>query len=195
MTILSGDFCPPLTHMHFHCEIEKWGWEIGEHTYGQPRVIDADWAPLRIGRYCSIAAEVTIVLANHRTDTVTTYPFWTVSHQWREAAEGEPDHEARGGVAIGHDVCIGAGALIVPGTVIGHGAVVAGHAVARGTVPPYAVVAGSPARVVRYRFSESIIARLLAVAWWDWDEALLRRRLPLMMSSDIERFLIEAEKG
>lgn len=195
MSILAGDIFNFPSRLHFHWQIEKWGWEIGEHTYGKPQVITNELARLRIGRYTSIAANVTIVMANHRTDLVTTYPFRLCRHLWPEAATGEPDHEACGDVVIGHDVWIGTGSLILPGAVMGHGAVVAGRAVVRGTVPPYAIVAGNPARVVRYRFSGSIVERLLAIAWWDWDEALLRQKLPFMMSSNIDKFLDEAEKG
>ncbi len=184
-----------LTRFHLAWQIEQWGWEIGDHTYGLPKLIDSQYARLRIGRFCSIGPNVTMVFGNHRTDLVTTYPFKTLSHLWPTAAEGEDDHETRGDIVIGNDVWIGANCLILSGAEIGSGAVVAGAAVVRGTVPPYAIVAGNPARIVRRRFDPPTIERLLRAAWWDWDDELLRERLPLLMSSDIAAFLDRAESS
>ena len=182
-----------LTRLQFAWQIEEFGWEIGNHSYGRPIIVDPQYSKLRIGRFCSIGPDVTIVLGNHRTDLVTTYPFKTLSHLWPEATAGEDDHVAKGDVTIHNDVWIGANSLIRSGTEIGSGAVIGGHAVVGGAVPPYAIMAGNPARVVRYRFDEATIARLLAVAWWNWDEARLRPLLPLLMSSDITSFLHAAE--
>ncbi len=182
-----------LTRLHLAWEIEEFGWTIGAHSYGHPNVLDPELAKLQIGRFCAIGPEVTIVLGNHRTDLVTTYPFKTLAHLWPEAAAGEDDHEARGDVVLGHDVWVGAGATILPGATVGSGAVLAAKTVVRGAVPPYAVVAGNPGRVVRFRFDERTIQRLLNVAWWSWSEARLREHLPALMSSDIETFLHRAE--
>jgi virginiamycin A acetyltransferase len=182
-----------LTRLQFAWQIEEYGWQIGDHSYGRPVIIDEQYSMLEIGRFCSIGPNVTIVLGNHRTDLVTTYPFKTLAHLWPEAATGEDDHVARGDVVIHDDVWIGANTLIRSGTEIGHGAVIGGHAVVSGVVPPYAIMAGNPARVVRYRFDETTIARLLAIAWWNWDETRLRRLLPQLMSSDIDIFLNAAE--
>jgi len=184
---------PALTRLKFAWQIEEWGWKIGAHTYGTPRIIDAAYSSLQIGNYCSIGPDVSIVLGNHRTDLVTTYPFKTLSHLWPTARDGEDDHESRGDVVIGNDVWFGGGCLILSGARIGSGSVIAGHAVVGGNVPPYAVMAGVPAKVVRYRFDKKTIARLLKVAWWDWDEQRLREHLPLLMSTDINAFLDAAE--
>jgi virginiamycin A acetyltransferase len=186
---------PALTRLQFAWQIEEWGWQIGDHSYGRPDVVDAEYARLHIGRFCSIGPDVTIVLGNHRTDLVTTYPFKTLSHLWPTAAEGEDDHVAKGDVVIHDDVWIGAHSLIRSGTEIGSGAVIGGHAVVGGVVPPYAIMAGNPARVVRYRFDTPIIERLLRVAWWNWDEDRLRALLPALMSTDIGAFLDQAEAG
>ena len=182
-----------LTRLHLAWHIEEFGWRIGDHSYGRPSLLDPECAALTIGRFCSIGPEVTIVLGNHRTDLVSTYPFKTLSHLWPEAAAGEDDHEARGDVVLHNDIWIGAKATILSGAEIGSGAVVAAGAVVRGVVPPYAVVAGNPARVVRSRFDEATVARLLAAAWWDWDDVKLRTALPLLLSRDIEAFLGAAE--
>ena len=163
------------------------GYAIGAHTYGRPRVLAWDDATtLRIGRYCSIAKGVTIALGGeHRTDWVSTYPFGEL---WPEA-QGVPGHPAsRGDVVIGNDVWIGLDALILSGVTIGDGAVIGARAVVTQDVPPYAVVAGNPARVVRTRFDEETVARLLAIRWWDWPEAKVKAHLAELMGPDVAAF-------
>jgi acetyltransferase-like isoleucine patch superfamily enzyme len=177
------------TRFHLARGIERWGWEIGAHTYGKPNVLEPELATLRIGRFCSIGPDVVIALGNHRTDLVSTYPFRALSRFWPEAAGGEPDHETRGDVSIQNDVWIGARVTILSGVTIGHGAVIGANALVREDVPPYAVVAGNPARIVRYRFEPHQIERLLKLSWWDWSDERIRSALPLMMSDDLERFL------
>lgn len=173
-------------------KIEEWGWEIGDHSYGaegSPIVIEEKYARLRIGKYCSIAREVLMILGNHRSDTVTTYPFKDISFAWPEAADATNDHSTKGDIVIGNDVWIGARANIMSGVTIGSGAVIAAAAVVTKDVPPYAIVGGNPARVIKYRFPEKTIERLLAIAWWDWPEALIRERMQLLMSDNINGFL------
>jgi carbonic anhydrase/acetyltransferase-like protein (isoleucine patch superfamily) len=90
---------------------------------------------------------------------------------------------------IGHDVWVGVDALILSGVTIGNGAVIAARSVVTKDVPPYAIVAGSPARVVKYRFDEDTIAVLLAIAWWDWPQAKIEEALPLLMSPNLDTFI------
>ncbi|MFT8808065.1 CatB-related O-acetyltransferase [Gluconobacter sp.] len=178
-----------LTRYAMAYQIQEWGWQIGAHTYGVPTVLEPDEAGLVIGDYCSIGPEVTIILGNHRADLVSTYPFRTLSHFWPSAAEGQEDHSSKGDVIIGNDVWIGAHATIMSGVTIGDGAVIAAQALVTKPVPPYAIVGGNPAKVIRYRFSDSVIARLRALAWWDWPEKLVEERSAHLMSDDIEAFL------
>ena len=88
---------------------------------------------------------------------------------------------------IGNDVWIGYQAVIMPGVKIGDGAIIAGKAVVSRDVPPYAVVAGNPARQVKLRFDEATIARLLEIAWWDWPVDKITRNLDAIRGADIER--------
>lgn len=184
-----------LTRHALSWQIEEWGWTIGEHTYGAPKVLEVEYAALEIGRFCSIGPNVTMILGNHRTDLVTTYPFKTLSHFWPTATEGDDDHQTHGDIIIGHDVWIGNGTTILSGVTIGSGAIIAAGSLVTRSVEPYAIVGGNPAKIIRYRFAPDVIARLLKVAWWMWPEEYLRSRIPSLMSDDLEAFLDAEEKG
>lgn len=164
------------------------GYDIGEWTYGNPDVIRfGSGATVRMGKFCSVAENVTILLvADHRTDWITTYPFPALFPE----AEGIPGHPTtKGDVVIGNDVWIGEGACILSGVVIGDGAVIAARSVVTKNVDPYAIVGGNPARHIRFRFSESECAALCRIAWWNWELPRIREAWPLLLSNDIETFL------
>ncbi len=162
--------------------------KIGPNTYGAPRVIgEGKIATLEIGSYCSISEEVTIFLdAEHRPDWVTTYPFNVL---WPECIRFRGHPSTKGNVIIGHDVWLGYGSTVLSGVSIGTGAVVGAKSVVTSDVPPYAIVAGNPARVLRFRFDEAVIARMLASKWWDLPRERLLIVMPLLMSDDVEKFL------
>lgn len=124
---------------------------------------------------------------------VTTFPFnvlWTVGKQ----IVGHP--HTKGDVEIGNDVWIGTESLIMSGVTIGDGAVIGARAVVTKNVRPYSVVVGSPAAVIKMRFDDRTIERLLAVKWWDWEDSRIEKALPMLLSNDIKTFLetVEAEK-
>lgn len=170
------------------------GLPIGRGSYGDIAIQkwDKDWQ-LTIGAYCSFAQGVRILLGGeHRTDWVTTYPF-NVLHAGSRHITGHP--HSKGKVTIGNDVWVGTEALILSGVTIGDGAVIGARTVVTRDVPPYAIVSGSPAKVVKYRFPEPVIQRLLAVRWWAWDEAQVERAIPDLLQPDIEVFLERAERG
>jgi virginiamycin A acetyltransferase len=161
---------------------------VGDWSYGNPDVIY--WgcnATLVVGRFCSIAPGVSILLGGeHHVEWVTTYPF---SMLFPEAA-GFPGYPlSSGDVVLGNDVWIGQEALILSGVRLGNGCVVAARSVVTRDVPPYAIVAGAPARIVKYRFDESIRQALDRIAWWDWPLAAVKEAWPLLMSERVREFV------
>ncbi|HWA73958.1 MAG TPA: CatB-related O-acetyltransferase [Polyangiaceae bacterium] len=174
--------------------IETKGYQIGDFTYGLPNAMEwGNDGKLFIGKYCSIAGGVTILLGgNHRPDWVTTYPFTAVLDTWPEAKGIAGHPSTRGDVRIGNDVWLGQHSTILSGVTIGDGAVVATCSVVTRDVPPYAIVGGNPAQLIKYRFSEAVIASLLEIKWWDWPESYVRSVLPQLVSADIETFLRKA---
>jgi len=167
-------------------------YDIGEWSYGVPVISYMDGVTrLIIGRYCSIAADVNILLAGeHATDRVSTYPFPQLPEVWPEAGEARISL-SRGDVVIGNDVWLGTRCCILSGVRIGDGAVIGAEAVVAKDIPPYAVAVGNPARVIRRRFPEADIERLLALRWWDWDDARVRRHMKLICAGDVGA-LVEA---
>jgi acetyltransferase-like isoleucine patch superfamily enzyme len=163
-------------------------YKIGRYTYGKPLVLD--WnenSTLKIGSFCSISGNVTILLGgNHRPDWVTTYPFNKIFKEFKHI-KGHPN--TKGDVIIGNDVWIGYGATILSGITIGDGAVIGPDTVVTKSVQPYSIVVGSPGRVIRKRFDDSTIKKLLQIKWWDWDIGKIKRNIPLMLDKDIDNFI------
>ena len=179
------------TRLHLAALARRHGFAIGEYSYGRPKVrFPESGRKLTIGRYCSIADKVEILLGgNHRTDWVTTYPFAAMRGLWPTAPDA--DYHASGGdVTIGHDVWLGSGVLILSGVAIGHGAVVAARAVVTKNVAPYAIVGGNPASLIRMRFDEESVAALLESAWWELPKDKIARLFPLLQSARVDEFVV-----
>ena len=141
---------------------------------------------LVIGRFCAIATGVTFLMngANHRLGGISTYPFEIFANGW-EAAARAGQEPSRGDTVVGNDVWLGYRATVLPGVRIGDGAVVAACAVVAADVPPYAVVAGNPARLARVRFSGEVVEELLRIAWWNWPPEKITRNIEKIVSADV----------
>ncbi|MEF2552368.1 CatB-related O-acetyltransferase [Aurantimonas sp. A2-1-M11] len=175
--------------------------EIGDYTYyddpdGPEHFVEACVGHLYpfigdrlvIGRFCAIARGVSFVMngANHAMGGISTYPFQIFGHGWEAGFDARTVLDAvKGDTRIGNDVWIGEKATIMPGVTIGDGAIVAAHAVVTRDVPSYGVVGGNPARLIRQRYDEASVRRLLAIAWWDWPVERISRNLALIRGDDI----------
>jgi probable biosynthetic protein (TIGR04098 family) len=166
--------------------VVKHGFEIGDYSMGQAEIRLYNPSRLIVGKYCSIAAGATFVLGgNHPTDAVTT------SYLERQGF-GPPGYPyTRGDIVIGSDVWIASNAVVLSGVTIGDGAVVGAGSIVIEDVAPYTIVFGSPARVVRKRFSDDIIAALLDVRWWDLSREQIDALRPLLLGRDIGKFIDE----
>ena len=142
---------------------------------------------LVIGSFCSIGSGAAFIMAGnqgHRSDWISTFPFFWMS-QVPAFAGAENGFRPAGDTVIGNDVWIGSEAIIMPGITIGDGAVIGTRALVTRDVEPYAIVGGNPAKVIRKRFDDADIARLLEARWWDWDDEKLRRAMPLLTNGDV----------
>lgn len=159
---------------------------IGDYTYGTPRVAGLGEAELTIGKFCSIAEGVVIfVSGEHRTEWISTYPF-SAAPEW----EACPIHsKSKGNVAIGNDVWIGFEAVILSGVTIGDGACIGARSVVARDVAPYTIVAGNPARLIRKRFDDETIEALLQLKWWDWSFERIKSVVPILLSPNIKELL------
>jgi virginiamycin A acetyltransferase len=178
--------------------------EVGDYTYyddpgdptgfAQNNVLYA-YGPERliIGSYCALAEGVRFVMAgaNHPMLGPSTFPFGIFGGTWADTTMdlvmGAP---SRGDTVVGSDVWLGYRSLVMPGVQIGHGAIVAAGSVVTGDIPPYAIAGGNPARVLRMRYDEDDVARLLRAAWWDWPVALVTEHARNIMSgtpAELER--------
>ncbi|MFB9543140.1 CatB-related O-acetyltransferase [Micromonospora sagamiensis] len=173
--------------------------EVGEYTYYddpddpsafETRNVLDHYGPekLVIGRFCALGTGVRFVMngANHRMDGPSTFPFPALGGSWSDHADLLTGLPNRGDTVVGNDVVwFGYDTTVMPGVRIGHGAIVGAGAVVTADVPPYAIVGGNPARVIRTRHRDEDIARLLAVAWWDWPTEHITAHVRTIMSGSI----------
>lgn len=156
-------------------------YNLGKHTYLGDRTVIWNSEKTSIGKFCSIAIDVAIGAFKHPTKTLSMHPFvYTKYHESFSddiRLENPLIHLKDIGwqkVVIGNDVWIGAKATIMPGITIGDGAVVGSNAVVTRDVPPYAIVVGVPAKIIKYRFDEETIKDLLELKWWDYPEKFIK---------------------
>lgn len=146
---------------------------------------------LSIGKFCSIACGAKFIFnaANHTLNSLSTYPFSILFEEWGLPTDTSSVAQAwdnHGNITIGNDVWIGYEAVIFSGVTIGDGAIIGTRAVVTKDVPPYTIVGGVPARPIRKRFSEDIIAKLEKLRWWDWDKEKISRNLAAIQSGRLD---------
>lgn len=170
-------------------------WHADRGTYFDRNVNIISWSDdyhVHLGKYNSIGRDCNFFLhANHRVDWVTTS-----SQLWGpvtpEIADmhmkmGHPT--SKGDIVIENDVWVGAKSTVMSGVKISNGAVVGSNSVVTKDVPPFAIVVGNPAKIVRYRFTDDQIESLLKIAWWDWNEDKIRDKAIMLWSADINKFI------
>lgn len=146
---------------------------------------------LIIGKFCSIACGAKFLFnsANHSLASLSTYPFPIFYEEWGlNIQDVAAAWDNKGDIVIGNDVWIGYEAVVLAGVTIGDGAVIGARAVVTKDVPPYAVVGGVPARLIRRRFPDDTISALLALRWWDWPADKIKPRLSALQAGQIEEF-------
>lgn len=183
---MNHGFIPPLTSDDPRIS-------IGRFTYGGAgfRLWSAG-ERVEVGAFCSFAENVLIFGGGeHRVDWVTTHPLRIAFNSPGAGQDGHP--HSKGPTRIGNDVWIGHGAMVLSGVTVGDGACIGAGAVVSKDVPPYSIVAGNPARVLRLRFSEEKIARLLQIAWWNWPVDSIKRYESLLCANDIDAFIAAAQ--
>jgi virginiamycin A acetyltransferase len=145
---------------------------------------------LHIGKFCMIASGAEFIMngANHLVNAVSSYPFAIFGDDWAHAMEGKT-YPKKGDIVIGNDVWIGYQATILSGVTVGHGAIIGSKSVVASDVPPYSIVAGNPARIIRKRFDEETIEKLLALAWWDWDLEKITQNVAHLTGNDVSKLI------
>lgn len=159
--------------------------EIGDYTRINGKInIRGGMPSVRIGKYCAIGQDITIITANH----IMGRPSIHMEFYIRNFGERPMDlWEDKGPVVIGNDVWIGDSVTILPGVSIGDGAIIGAGAVVTKNVPPYAVVGGVPAKIIRDRFPDAVKKQLLQIRWWDWPEEKIK--------ANREFFMLDLEKA
>lgn len=168
---------------------------VGAHTYGIPviKTYDHDTTKLIVGSYSALSEEAIVMLGGeHAIDRVTTFPLRMRLQLPGAGRDGIPVPTAD--TVIGSDVWLTMRTFVRSGVTIGHGAIVASGAVVNKDVPPFAIVGGNPAKVIRYRFTPEQIDALLEIRWWDWPDELVIESVDLLCGTDIDAFIDWARK-
>jgi acetyltransferase-like isoleucine patch superfamily enzyme len=158
----------------------------------------------RIGKYCSLGADIKFAFfGKHDYDLVTTYPFTAFYNKWKTDTPNCPTyHEGSiieskiqpAPIIVENDVWISNKVTIRQGVTVGSGAVIALNSLVVKDVPPYAIVGGNPAKIIKYRFKPQQIENLLQISWWNWSDDEVASILPLLLSYDIDKFIEVAKK-
>ncbi len=167
---------------------------IGAHTYISA---NTDIENAEIGKFCSVADHCRIGMAKHEMNSLSTSPIFNLAvnatqSSWTDHTYSENVDER---AYIGNDVWIGSHAMVLGGVKVGDGAVIGAGAVVTKDVPPYAIVGGVPARIIKYRFKQDTIDRLLILKWWCLTDTELQSLVPLFQKKVTEGIIHELEEN
>ena len=142
---------------------------------------------LIIGKFCALAKGTKFVMngANHKVSGFSTYPFYIFGNGWEKVAPQDEELPYKGDTLVGNDVWIGYESIIMPGVTIGDGAIIAAKSVVVNDVPAYTIVGGNPAKVIKQRFSDKTIKKLLEIAWWNWNIEKISANLAKIVAADL----------
>lgn len=141
---------------------------------------------LVIGKFCQIGANVEFVMngANHQMNAVSTFPFYVSG--WQQTPPPPEWLPLKGDIIVGNDVWIGQNVTVLPGVHIGDGAIIGLNSTVTKNVAPYTIVAGNPARVIRQRFDDELIALLLKLQWWNLPTSEINALIPILTNPDLQ---------
>ncbi|WP_432631858.1 Vat family streptogramin A O-acetyltransferase [Brachyspira sp.] len=144
---------------------------------------------LIIGKFCAIAKGIEFIMngANHRINSITTYPFNIMGNGWEKSAPSLTDLKLKGDTVVGNDVWIGQNVTVLPAVHIGDGAIIGANSVVAKDIPPYSVAVGNPCEVKRKRFDEDLIEYLLQIKWWDWNSEKIFKNMEALCSGDLTK--------
>lgn len=158
---------------------------IGSYTYVAPSVKINN---TKIGMFCSIASGVKMGLGKHPTNFISTSPaFYSLKNALGYTFVEKNSFEEYSNITIGNDVWIGADVIILDGVEIGDGAIIAAKSLVSKNVPPYSIVGGVPAKILKYRFCDITIQKLQKIKWWEFPLDKLKKSAQDF--SDIQKFL------
>jgi acetyltransferase-like isoleucine patch superfamily enzyme len=173
---------------------------MGEHAYFEPQLVkfgrEPDLRPgwVTLAPYAGVARNVRILVGGgHHPEWVSVYALRIRDKLPGAYEDGQP--QARGPVHIGSDTWVGFGTTIQSGVTIGDGAVVASNSHVVKDVPPYAIVGGNPAKLIRYRFDDDTIAALLRIRWWDWPHEKVLAEVDLLNGGAVADFVAKHDPG
>ena len=180
---------------------------IGKHSYGLELVTFHAWddkTSFFIGRFCSLASCNFFLGGNHHSNLIAQGMFRQKYFSNIDLAKSESERlydlekiETKGNIEVGNDVWIGNFATVLSGVKIGDGAIIGANTTVTKDVPPYAIVVGNPGKIVKYRFADAVVDKLLKLSWWEFDDEMINNLLPILLNEptqeNLEKLLIDTE--